>query len=84
MRADLKLRFEAAGIMECELQREGCWRDNALVLAHSKRRRFIETDEDMREVDLACDICHGDIEILPRAEMENIVRNIIASREIKM
>ena len=80
-RKTLKKEFEYKGITTCELRYEGCWINNALSYAHSKKRRFICTEDDLREVALACVPCHQKIERLPHDEMERIVREVIERRK---
>src|SRR5687768_6910583 len=76
-RAALVQRFQAAGITTCELRYEGCWRNNALSFAHSKKRRYITSQEDLEAVCLCCLNCHGKIEFRP--DMYEIVQGVIAS-----
>lgn len=47
VRAKLKPRFARAGIVRCEVMLPGCWRDNGLGFAHSKKRRNVVTQDDM-------------------------------------
>lgn len=68
------------GITSCELQYENCTGRVFPSLAHSKKRRFIESDLEMREVIFACVGCHEKIEYLPKEEMYEIVIGIIKSR----
>lgn len=79
-RAKLKVRFERVGITVCELGYPGCWRDNGLTFAHSKKRRNIGPGE-LEEACLACIVCHDAIEILPEEEMTTIVRGVISRRK---
>jgi hypothetical protein len=76
----LKERFQAAGITSCELRYPGCWRNNALSFAHSKKRRYITSQEVLEEVCLCCTSCHQKIEF--RADMYQIVRKVITSRKV--
>ena len=78
-RRALKRQFFGRQITTCELRYEGCWIDNTLSFAHSKRRRFIEGDE-LSEVILACCFCHRILDEKPREETYEIVREIIANR----
>ncbi len=79
-RRKLKIAFEAAGITSCEVRCKGCWRDNALSFAHSKKRANIKGDE-IYEVVLACaSICHQILEEMPEARMTEVVRSIISHR----
>jgi CO dehydrogenase/acetyl-CoA synthase beta subunit len=72
----LKAKFEAAGIMRCEL----CYGTFGLAFAHSKKRRFIQTDEDWEEVALLCQPCHEKIEFSGHDNMYEAIRNIIDNR----
>lgn len=83
IRSQLKRRFTAAGILTCELKYPGCWFDNGLGFAHSKKRRHIQGEE-IREVALLCNHCHGVAERLPEAKMAVLVRKIIAQRNVRM
>lgn len=82
VRADLKKRFAAAGITECELKRPGCWRNNGLGFAHSLKRRNITNPENLREVVLACNVCHDQIEALPELDMMGVVVTVIRARKV--
>jgi hypothetical protein len=81
-RADLVVRFEAAGITSCELRYEGCFKNNFLSFAHSKKRRYIVSQEELEEVCLSCTHCHQKIEFRP--DMYETVRRVIASRRVKI
>ena len=81
-RDELILRFEKAGITQCELRYSGCWKNNALSFAHSKKRRFITSQEEMVEVVLCCTSCHQIAEYSP--DMYEIVRRVIASRKVEV
>lgn len=78
-RAKLKKLFAAAGITVCEVQEKGCFGDNYLGFAHSKKRRNVVTLEDRFEVCLACNSCHDKIENTPERVLE-----VIASRRVKI
>lgn len=80
-RNELKARFERAGITHCELRYEGCWHNNALSFAHSKKRRKIEGDE-LSETCLCCVPCHMILE--NKKDMTEIVRSVIARRKVKV
>jgi hypothetical protein len=79
--AELKVRFQIAGVTECELRWEGCWRNNALSFAHSKKRRKVSSPEELRECILACVPCHNRLEY--GQNMYDIVRRVIASRKVQ-
>jgi hypothetical protein len=80
-RKELIPRFQAAGITSCELRYDGCWKNNALSFAHSKKRRHIEAQE-LWEVCLCCVPCHQVLENRP--DMTEIVRSVIARRKVKV
>lgn len=79
-RAKLKRRFEAVGIVTCELFYAGCAFDDYLGFAHAKKRRKL-TREDLGVVILACNFCHDQIEGLAPESMESIVMSTIADRK---
>jgi hypothetical protein len=81
-RAELVVRFQAAGITTCELRYVGCWKNNALSFAHSKKRRKVSSDEELRECILACVPCHNRLEY--GKNMYEIVQRVIASRRVKV
>jgi hypothetical protein len=81
-RAQLKVRFEMAGVTTCELRYPGCWKNNALSFAHSKKRRKIEGDE-LSECILVCVPCHNRLEY-GQNDMYEIVRRVIAARKVKV
>jgi 5-methylcytosine-specific restriction endonuclease McrA len=72
-------RFEAAGIVQCELQWPGCWKNNALSFAHSKKRRKVEGDE-LSRVALLCQNCHHTVEY--RKDMTQIIEEVISRRKV--
>lgn len=86
VRAELARRFLARGITSCELQLEGCWRDDALGFAHAVKRRKIEADAmpgtpySIETVILACVVCHNRIEVLEPAEMRDAVMSTLNKR----
>lgn len=79
IRAELKIAFARLGITRCELRYPGCWTDDSLGFAHSKKRRNC-SGRDLWTVILSCNGCHDKIEVLPEKEMERIVLRIIAGR----
>ncbi len=79
-RAKLKVKFQAAGIMTCELRYAGCAFDNYLGFAHAHKRRKVT---DLSIAILCCNFCHDEIEIKPHEEMERIVMAVIAAREVQ-
>lgn len=72
----LKQSFATAGITRCE----ECGSDNFLSFAHSKKRRFITTREDLYDVALLCVPCHEKIEYRGHEYMYNEVRRICDRR----
>lgn len=79
-RNELKTEFSKMKITECELKYKGCWKDNALSFAHSKKRRkFVKGD--IKKVCLACVPCHDILEAKPAEQMEKIVLDIIKKRK---
>jgi hypothetical protein len=78
------VRFQVAGITSCELGYPGCFRNNFLSFAHSKKRRYITSQEELEEVCLACQKCHDDVEYSGRKNMYNTVRSVIARRKVKV
>ena len=76
VRAELKGKFESMGVTRCEL----CYGTFGLSFAHSKKRRFIQTEEDWREVALLCQPCHEKIEFSGHEEMYNAITKIIGGR----
>lgn len=79
MREQLKPRFEAVGITRCEFRYDGCWRDNGLSFAHTKKRRNLR-DGELEIVALACIPCHNKIELLKEEVMTKVVLEVIAQR----
>lgn len=82
MNARLKRMFVENGYpQECELKLGKCQKTWALSWAHSKKSRFLITDEDWLEAALACQNCHNEIECLPHDQMKTIVIRAISSRK---
>lgn len=79
VRGLMKVQFSKSGIETCELQYPGCWRDNGLGFAHSKKRRNIVGTE-IEEAILAYSCCHDKIEILKEGAMGDLVRGVISRR----
>ena len=75
-RRELKREFEAQGIVRCEV----CGIDSGLSFAHSRKRRFISTTAELKEVALLCLVHHAQIERLSHEEMFEKVNEIIANR----
>lgn len=82
LRTELYEELAAQGIVSCELHgRFGeCTHNMFLSLAHSRKRRDIKTESDMREVILCCVSEHQIIEYLPN--MYEIVTDIIKNRNL--
>ncbi len=76
----IKKRFSGLGIERCELGYEGCWRDNALSIAHGKKRRKLGGDELETLTILACIPCHQILEAKPPEAMLAKVRSVISER----
>ena len=79
-RAALVVRFATAGITSCELRYEGCFKNNFLSFAHSKKRRYITSQEELETVALLCQKCHQAVEYRP--DMEEIILRVIAKRKV--
>lgn len=72
--------LEELGIQSCEM----CGSSWLLDLAHSRKRRKIENEEQLGEVALLCRKCHDFIEYkLSQPEMEKVVKEIIDRRNPK-
>ena len=83
-RASLKVKFYAMGITSCEgsIIPHECWHDNGLSFAHSKKRADIKNHE-LYEVALLCPNAHAYAEALPKKEMCELIRQIIANRHVE-
>ena len=77
IRAQIKKEFAANGVTRCEMCNSGMY----LSFAHRLKRRFIHTDEEMRQVALLCVTCHAVIERKSHAEMFEIVTTLIRDRQ---
>lgn len=80
VKAKLKKEFESAGITRCE----ECYGTFGLAFAHSKKRRFIQTDEDWMDVALLCQPCHERIEFSGHDNMYAEIKRIIDNRTNKL
>lgn len=76
----MKKQFEEWGVTQCELGYEGCFVNNFLGFAHSKRRRFVHTEEDWGCVLLACQSCHEILDRKPHRETERVVLEGVQER----
>jgi hypothetical protein len=78
---ELKTWFATLGIESCEVRFEGCMRTFGGALAHSLKRRFINTREQYFEVCYACQFCHDILDNkMSHADMETKVKEIIEKR----
>jgi hypothetical protein len=82
-RAALKVDHVAMGITTCEFQYPGCWYDEALSFAHSRKRN--DPLFDINEVAVACTpVCHHKLDVeMSHAEMLEAVKGVISRREIQ-
>jgi hypothetical protein len=79
LREQLKPRFEAVRITECEFNYTGCWHDNGLTFAHLRKRRNLQHGE-LGKVALACVSCHSKLELMPEPLMTVTVLQVINRR----
>jgi hypothetical protein len=79
VRAELKKEFERLGVTYCEM----CGGSFALSFAHSLKRRFITTDEQLREVALLCQACHTQVEHSGHENMRDAITRIILNRKLR-
>lgn len=80
-RKELLEDLEILGIEKtCEVVYDGCLGSMFLTLAHSLRRRKIETEDELKQVIYACSQCHEKLDALPQEETERIVKEIIRNR----
>lgn len=79
-RHEVKPMLERAGITRCEFGYEGCWGGNGLTPAHSLKRRNITTPDQLKEVALACIVCHQLLDLMPEVLMTEKVKEAIANR----
>jgi len=77
---DVDAEAVEAGAMSCELRYPGCTGSMFLTRAHSKKRRNITSEEELRECIMACVSCHEIIERKPESEMCDIVRKVRKNR----
>jgi hypothetical protein len=82
VRQDIYAELAEIGITSCEIRNEGCLGSFTLGLAHSLRRRFINTKEQLYETILACQKCHEYIDYkLSKDECESLIKSIIDDRK---
>jgi hypothetical protein len=75
-----KMFIEKGYQQTCELKEDGCLRAFSLSWAHSKKSRYIVTDDDWMEAALACPHCHDKIEAMSHEEMFEKVMSAIGRR----
>ena len=65
-RAKLKIKFDAKGIITCEIKRKNCWHNSALGFVHRHKRLWYYSYPrllgDFNQVILGCNQCHQEIE----------------------
>lgn len=76
LRAKLKIEFAEMNVTRCEM----CNADNFLSFAHRLKRRFITTDEELRQVALLCIPCHEKLEYGDKQVMFDKISEIIERR----
>lgn len=82
VRKKLKPLFLEAGVTWCELSWEGCDWPKTKTFAHSMRRVYLETKEDMEDVILACQTCHGKLDAKEHEDTYNIVQAAKLKRQV--
>lgn len=81
MNKRLKALFIEKGYPQvCELKLDGCMKTWALQWGHSKKSRFIVTDDDWMAAALVCPSCHSKQEALPHAEGHAMIMAAINKR----
>jgi hypothetical protein len=81
-RKKLVQKFTEMGITKCEINFKDCWRNTALGFAHLAKRRKLGPD-DLQEVVLSCNPCHGIVEVWPPDQMMNFLQAIIDGRKTR-
>ena len=76
----LKKIWLEQGVTSCELRLPGCLGTWAMGAAHSKKSRFLITDDDWLEAALSCCHCHQIQEALPHDEGYKMIMGAIAKR----
>ena len=77
--------FQKIGLPQmCEARLENCTNNFYLTLAHSKKRRNIQTEEDLKQVCIMCSTCHSIVESWKEAHMEHYIKQIIEKRNNKL
>lgn len=81
MNLRLKQRHIEQGYsQECELKLRGCLVTWSLTWAHSKKSRFLITDDDWMTAALACVHCHDKVEEMSHEKMEAVILTAIVRR----
>lgn len=80
VRAELKKQFKEWGVTRCEI----CAGTFALSFAHSKKRRFIYSEDDWREVALLCQSCHDRVEHSGHQKMYETIKDVIFWRTMRV
>lgn len=74
----LKKQYEEAGIEQCEIGFDGCWRNNALGFVHKHKRIWYRACPDllyaMSETLLGCTPCHQKLEFDEKLTLETFKR----------
>lgn len=76
LRAKLKIEFAEMNVTRCEI----CGTDDFLSFAHRLKRRFITTDEELRQVALLCIPCHEKLEYGDKQVMFDVISDLIQRR----
>lgn len=82
IRRQLIIRFQLVGLTYCELQYQGCWRDNGLTFAHRKKRRLCDEDE-LHICVMACQHCHDKVEYIGHEAMFQVIQEVIENRSVQ-
>jgi hypothetical protein len=81
MNAKLKRLFiEQGWPQECELKLPGCLKNWALTWAHSRRSRYLKTEEEWMHAALTCVNCHQAVDSKPHKETFKIISDAINRR----
>jgi len=75
-----KMFIERGLPQRCELKLDGCMKTWALQWCHSRKSRFINTDEEWMDAALGCPSCHGKIEAMTHDQMFEHVKEAIGRR----
>lgn len=81
-RKEVVEHFEQIGLpIVCEAQLEGCTRTMFLTFAHSRKRRNIESAEQLKEIALLCSTCHSIVDRWKPENTEYYIKQLIEKRE---